>query len=271
MDVQPLPVCYRHLDRETRLRCSNCGRPVCADCVQFQPEGQRCPECTAPEEDTASGWGTASPSAARTPVSMVLLGASVGVYLLLWLLPDLWMDIFRAGHQSNPAIAEGQWWRPVTASFLHADLTHVLFNMWALYLFGPPLEREAGSAPFAALYFAAVVAGGGFFYALAPASSAIGASGAIFGLFGAWLAAALRNRRDPRGQAGLRQLLFLLAINIALPVFVPQIAWQAHLGGFLAGFVIAWLWGVSSRRGGGVGARTLVAVCVGLASAALLV
>lgn len=273
MSAQPLPVCYRHHDRETRLACGNCGRPVCVDCVRFAQEGQRCPECSSEPADTASAGSTGLSDTRRegsSPFTFAVLAVALLAFAISLFSPQLWLEVFAAGAQFNEAVAQGELWRVVTASFLHADLTHVLFNMWALYLFGPPLERESGSVPFALLYLASVLAGGAAFYLFAPGGTAIGASGAIFGLFGAWLVAALRNRGDPRGRDGLRQMLVLLAINIALPLFIPRIAWQAHLGGFLAGFLIAVLWLAASRRGASTAMRALIAAAVGAAAFASL-
>jgi membrane associated rhomboid family serine protease len=135
--------------------------------------------------------------------------------------------------------------------------------MWALYAFGPQLERQVGGAPFAALYVSSALAGGALFYLLGGAGAAVGASGAIFGLFGAWLAASYRGRHTLAGAAGLRQLLVLLAINLALPLVFPAIAWQAHLGGLAAGVAITTLWGSPRLRANTAG-RTAVAAAVGV-------
>jgi membrane associated rhomboid family serine protease len=136
-------------------------------------------------------------------------------------------------------------WRVLSSAFLHASLMHILFNMYALYLFGPRLEREAGSVPFAALYAAAAAAGGAVFLVLrdGEVAFAVGASGAVFGLFGVWLAATYRQRNTTVGRGMFNQLLLLLAINAALPFIVSNIAWEAHAGGLVAGAAIGYLWG----------------------------
>ncbi len=269
MSIQPyLPTCYRHPDRETRLACSHCGRPVCVDCVRAAAVGQHCLECSAPDRRTrvitAAELRAGQPS---TPASMAILAISAAVYLAGFLVPDAAVVLFERGAQINPLVAQGQWYRLITGAFLHspATITHILFNMWALYVFGPQLERQVGSGPFLALYLASALAGGALYYVLGGSAPAVGASGAIFGLFGAWLAASYRNRHTLAGAAGLRQLLVLLAINLALPVIFPAIAWQAHVGGLAAGFGISTLWGM----GGGLDnptARTAVATAVGLAA-----
>lgn len=240
-----IPVCYRHADRETRLGCTVCGRPICIACMTPAPVGQRCPECAAP----AKGIRPAGRQE-RAPVSMVILGLAVGLFVLGTLVPAVGQQLFLTLAQHNLSVLAGDTYRLVGAGFLHAGLTHVLFNMWALGSFGPPLEREVGSVPYAGLYAAALLWGAVAYLWLGPATGvAVGASGAIFGLFGAWTAAAVRSRHTPVGRAQLRQMLMLLAINAALPIVVPQIAWQAHAGGFAAGFAVAALWGLLPARG----------------------
>jgi membrane associated rhomboid family serine protease len=168
------------------------------------------------------------------------------------------------GAQNNALVAQGQWYRLLSSAFLHAGLAHIFFNMWALYVFGPPLERRVGSLAFAALYLSAAVAGGAAYFVLGSFQiPAVGASGAIFGLFGAWLAHAFLNRRTPLGRASLNQLLFLLAINAALPLVFPGIAWQAHLGGLGVGFAIGLAWGTVGEGRARSLARALVAATIG--------
>ena len=203
---------------------------------------------------------------------MAILGICVTLFVLSLLAPDLNRTLVVLGAQSNAAVAGGQWYRLFSSAFLHGGLMHVMFNMWALYAFGPDLERRVGSLAFAALYLGAAVAGGAaYFYLGRDGGYAVGASGAIFGLFGAWLAAAYRSRHTSAGRASLNQLLMLLAINAALPLIARQIAWQAHLGGLVAGVLIALLWGAVGERRGGEAVRTLVAAAVGLAALALVI
>jgi membrane associated rhomboid family serine protease len=115
--------------------------------------------------------------------------------------------------------------------------------MWALYVLGPQIERGVGTWPFVTLYLASAGVGGVFaFYLGGTNDIAVGASGAIFGLFGIWLSWALHRRSTPYGRAVLTQLLFLLAINAAIPFIFRNVSWQAHLGGLIAGFVIGEIW-----------------------------
>lgn len=270
-EIPSVPACYRHPDRETRLGCSSCGRAVCVDCVQRASVGQLCPECVAERggQRVIRSEEVRSARSARTPVTMTILAVCVGLFAAGFISPRASNIAFAYGAQFNALVAQGDWYRLLTAAFLHADLTHILFNMWALYVLGPQLEREVGSSAFAGLYVGSALAGGAAFYLLAQGGTAVGASGAIFGLFGAWLGAAYRNRRTAWGRAGLQQLLVLLGINMALPFFADRIAWQAHLGGLIAGVLIVGLWGLPQLRGRKA-PRALVGLAVALVSLSLV-
>lgn len=248
-----LPACRRHPDRQTRLACSSCDTPACVDCLTPVSVGQLCPDCRAARgtQRQVEVGGSARAATGRAPVSTTILVTAVVIFVVGLLSPTVRQLSFIYGAQLNRVVAAGEWWRLVTAGFLHADLAHILFNMWALYILGPQLERSVGSAAFAGLYVAALLSGGAAFFLLNPEGQAVGASGAIFGLFGAWLVIAFRNRRSAWGRAGFNQLLVLLGINLALPLFIPRIAWQAHLGGLLAGGLIAALWTTPFMRGPG--------------------
>ena len=207
-----------------------------------------------------------------TPVTFGILITCVAIMAVSIVSPAFEQLAFLFGAQFNRGVAAGQWWRVITAGFLHADIAHILFNMWALYVLGPHLERQAGSAAFASLYGASLIAGGAAFYLLNPEGVAVGASGAIFGLFGAWLAVAYRNRNSAWGRSGLNQLLLLLGINLALPLFIPRIAWEAHLGGLLAGLLIATAWTMPALRGRQRrSARIAVGVAVGVVALAAVI
>lgn len=181
-------------------------------------------------------------------MTYALLAAYVAVFVAGTVTGARASPIVLYGAQINAAVLAGEWWRVLTATLLHDGLTHLAFNGYALYVLGPQLERGVGSAAFGALYLAAGLAGGIAFLVGSPAPVAVGASGAIFGLFGAYLAAAWANRDTPAGRAGLTQLGVLLAVNLALPLLVPRIAWQAHLGGLIAGVAVGVTWAAGARR-----------------------
>ncbi|MGA7097478.1 MAG: rhomboid family intramembrane serine protease, partial [Acidimicrobiia bacterium] len=229
-------VCYRHPDRQTLLSCSRCGRPICADCSTDAAVGQRCPEClkeegvqkvipTGPRRSTVSSLASTG-----APATITIIGICVLFYVLGLLGLD--QELVQRFAQINLAVAAGEWWRIFTVVLLHGSFTHILFNMWALWVLGPQIERGVGTGPFLSLFVAAAGVGGAFaFYMGELGDVGVGASGAIFGLFGIWLSWALHRRGTMQGRAILGQLLFLLLINAALPFLFRSISWQAHLGG----------------------------------------
>jgi membrane associated rhomboid family serine protease len=152
-------------------------------------------------------------------------------------------QLVRRFAQINQLVAVGEWWRIFTVVLLHGSLTHILFNMWALWVLGPQIERGVGTWPFVSLYLASAAVGGAFAYHLGNEGDiGVGASGAIFGLFGIWLSWALHRRNTMHGRALLGQLGFLLLINAAIPFIFRNVSWQAHLGGLIAGFLIGEVW-----------------------------
>jgi membrane associated rhomboid family serine protease len=172
---------------------------------------------------------------------MTFIGLAVGFYVLGAL--GLEQELLSRFAQINAAVAAGEWWRIYTVVLLHGSITHILFNMWALWVLGPQIERGVGTGPFISLYLASAAVGGAFAYYLGnPGDVGVGASGAIFGLFGIWLSWALHRRGTMQGRAILGQLGFLLLINAAIPFIFRNVSWQAHLGGLIAGFVIGEIW-----------------------------
>lgn len=264
-----LPRCAVHHDRETRLACPRCGRPVCDTCLYDGDGAGVCPACR--EELRAH----AAPARRRevqhsAPVTYGLLLAYAAVFALDALTGGDGSPITFFGAQINDLVRAGQWWRVLTATMLHAGITHLLFNGYALYVLGPQLERGVGSAAFAALYVASGIAGGIAFLVSSPGQVAVGASGAIFGLFGAWFGAALANRHTPQGRAGLSQLGMLLLINLALPLFIPGIAWQAHVGGLAVGLVTGVWWALRNRGSAPASSSSHAAVPAAIAVALLV-
>jgi membrane associated rhomboid family serine protease len=203
------------------------------------------------------------------PATKVFMALAVGFWLLTSL-GGMREPLYQAFAQVNFLVAEGEFWRIFTPVLVHSlGFTHILFNMWALWVLGPQIERGVGTWPFVGVYLASAGVGGAFAYVLGnPTDIAVGASGAIFGLFGIWLNWAVRRRNTAHGRALLRQIGFLLLLNAALPFIIRNIAWEAHLGGLIAGFVIGELW----SRARNDTARVAVTIAVaGLAVVAVLV
>ena len=183
------------------------------------------------------------PSLQGAPFTASFMAICVLVFLAGATSPAREQWIFIRFSHINAAVAAGQWWRLFTSAFLHGGAIHILFNMWALLLFGPPLERSIGSAAFGATLLACAAWGGSAAYLLAgPRYAAVGASGAIFGVFGVWLYASYLSRETPMGKAQFQSLMRLLVINALLALGVPRISWQGHVGGLVAGVAIAAAW-----------------------------
>jgi membrane associated rhomboid family serine protease len=189
------------------------------------------------------------PSRAR--VTQALIGLNILLYVILLAHPSLasdWWMLGRALFNGQPSgVAVGQWYRLITSAFLPGTgslgVLDILFNMWALLVVGPPLEQRLGAGRYLAVYLASALGGSVCFYFLAPPNEpALGASGAIFGLFGAWFVIARRLGLDAR------QVVFLIVVNLAIGFVVPFIAWQAHVGGLVTGGVLTAAYVYAPRR-----------------------
>ncbi len=264
-----LQSCYRHPDRPTRLSCSECGRPVCPACSIDAPVGQKCRECAKADGrfKVVNVRRSRSLGLKGSPASTVILVLSVGLAVAS-LERTLNFELFGRFATFIAAVEAGEWWRLFTGAFLHGGLLHIGFNMWALYQLGPRIETQAGSGAFVALYLACAGAGGAAFVFLQGSKVvAVGASGAIFGLFGIWLHQGIRARKSFFGQIMLGQLGYALLINLALPLIFPNIAWSAHLGGLAAGYGISAIW---SKLRGTQAQRVAVAGAVAALSVVLV-
>ncbi len=198
------------------------------------------------------------------PVTLAILVVSVGIYVLG--VGGLDESLFRNGQLSPRAVANGEWYRLLSSAFLHAGGFHILFNMVALYFLGPGIEREVGSASFAGLYLASALLGSATYVLLAENAPAVGASGAVFGLFGAWLLSAWKRRHTAMGRANLQSMGIIVGINLLLPFARSGIAWEAHVGGLAAGLVIAFAW---IKFGSSPRARVLTTLAVASIALAL--
>jgi len=221
--------------------------------------GQQCVDCV--------GEGARSTRQARTTfggrpvtsatVTWTLLAINVAVFLIAWVRPGIVNDLEMVGYapytQGGPlhGVAAGEWYRLITSAFLAPGsglsglaLMDIVFNMWALVFVGPSLEGLLGRVRFLAVYLLSAVGGSVMYYFLAPPyNAAAGASGAIFGLFGAWFVVSRRLKLDTRG------IVVLIAINLALSVFFHNIiAWQDHIGGLLTGVLLTAAYAYAPRK-----------------------
>ncbi|GGP40326.1 rhomboid family intramembrane serine protease [Streptomyces calvus] len=248
-DARSVPVCYRHPDRETGVRCTRCERPICPECMVDASVGFQCPECVR------SGTGTGHAPSAALPrtiaggtvaadprlLTKILLGINVAVFLAVQVRPSLLRDLYLIGvwppapFLPSSGVADGEWYRLVTSMFTHEEIWHIAFNMLSLWWLGGPLEQALGRARYLALYLISGLAGSALTYLLASGTTAsLGASGAIFGLFGATAVLMRRLRYD------MRPIIALLVINLIFTFGWSNIAWQAHIGGLVAGVVIGY-------------------------------
>jgi membrane associated rhomboid family serine protease len=232
-----MATCYRHPSRETGVSCSNCGRPICPDCMTPTAVGMRCPECAKQRTKVVRMRS----SAASVPrVTYALLVANVAAFLaengqFSLASSNVHGAVVDEGILYRSAIHEGhQYWRLISAGFLHVDLLHIGFNMYLLYLLGLMLEPAIGSVRFAALYFTALLAGS-FGALLATDAPSLGASGAVFGLMGAAVVE-LRARRLSVMESGIGTLI---VFNLILSFTLSNVSVGAHVGGLIGGALAA--------------------------------
>jgi membrane associated rhomboid family serine protease len=261
--------CYRHPDRTAAVACQRCERPICPSCMIQAPVGFHCPECTRSGGQRVIR--ARDLSRAPIPVTIGLLVANIGIFTIQGLvIGDPPATLQRWGLLFGPAVEAGEWWRVVTSGFLHANLLHIGFNMYALWIFGPVLERGLGSVRFALAYVGGLLGGAAAVVHFDFLSPTLGASGAVLGLAGA-LAAVLWARGVAITQTSLGGIFI---INLGLPLLVGGISFWGHLGGIAGGFAAGWLLSWLPERFGqstmvALGATT--ALCVGLLAAALAV
>ncbi|MHB8533393.1 MAG: rhomboid family intramembrane serine protease [Solirubrobacteraceae bacterium] len=227
-----MATCYRHPSRETGVACSNCGRPICPDCMTTTPVGMRCPECSKQRTQVKRMREVST----IPRVTYALIAINVVVFLteqgqFSVGSTGLHGTVFQEGVLYREAIAAGhQYWRLVTAGFLHENLLHIGFNMYLLYVLGTMFERAFGPGRFLAVYLVALLAGS-FGALLATPDLTLGASGAVFGLMGA-AAIELRARGISVMQSGIGGLIL---INLVLSFVFSGISVGAHIGGLIGG------------------------------------
>ena len=253
------PTCYRHPDRETWVSCVRCGRHACPDCLRSAAVGQQCVECVH-----EGGRTTRRPTTvfggrpARTAVvTWTLIAVNVLLFLVELARPSIANDWELLGYaRFGPGgplqgIAAGQWYRLITSAFLPPatglgglGFFDILFNLWALFAVGPALEQLLGRGRFITVYLLSALGGGVAFFLLSqPTAQALGASGAIYGLFGAWFVVSRRMQIDTRG------ILVLIGINLAFSfTFRGEIAWQDHVGGLIVGAAITAAFAYAPRK-----------------------
>jgi membrane associated rhomboid family serine protease len=254
--------CYRHPDQETGLACSECGRPICADCATFAPVGIRCPDHAGaqggkkpmqikpPKVHRAQGISLAT---GKAPVTKTLIGINLAIYLVTVVqgaglntpggsLYDKWLLL---GNKITPVgfwpygdlAHDHQWYRLVTSMFLHGFLMHILFNMIALWFIGSEVEQYLGTVRYLGLYFVSGLAGAAGALVATPMQPVVGASGAIFGVLGAMMILEWQFTGRFAGQA-FTLILINLVFNFVYNGTGGNISIGGHIGGLIGGIVI---------------------------------
>ena len=229
--------CYRHPDRETMVTCSECGRPICTECMYFAPVGIRCPDHSGQPQGAqrvTQGLRRASFEGTGALVTKVLIAINVAVYLLELgaggEVNGTGNEIFRKGVLFGPFVADGEYWRLFTAMFLHYGPFHLGMNMLALWWFGAAIEQALGRGRYLMLYLVSGLAGSAGALVFSPDSATVGASGAIFGILGAALVLE-RQRTYVLGGGAFG----IIALNLVITFALPGISIGGHLGGLVGG------------------------------------
>lgn len=260
--------CYRHPDRETGLSCSECGRPICYECMTPAPVGLRCPEHSGKPQGVRRV--TAAATRATTGVgakrlnawTLTLIGINVAVYLVElaigggidgtnnWIY-DHGVLLANGAYQGGKLVAwgppgasippgltaagidHGEWWRLITGAFLHYGPLHLGMNMFSLFFVGSILEQVVGPWRFLLLYLVSGLAGSAGALVVTPNSPTAGASGAIFGVLGALLVLERRGNIQTGGQ-----VLGLIVLNLVLSFAIPGISIGGHIGGLIGGLLL---------------------------------
>lgn len=289
----PAPVCYRHPDRETWVSCTRCERPICPDCMRPASVGFQCPECVREGAKTVRTARTAfggSMAGAQGMVTKALIGLNVGMFALTVLAAGTnsvnammrtllgqgldsplhrWLDMIPLaidpGRAELIGVANGEYWRLLTAGFMHYGIIHLLFNMWALMLLGTEVERTVGRWRFLAVYLLSGLGGTVAVYVFGATNGFVaGASGSVFGLFGALFFLFRKLKKDIRG------LVTIVLINFALGLFI-NVSWLGHIGGLLVGAITGALLAYAPRGPNRTAIQVTGLVIVGIALLGLVV
>jgi membrane associated rhomboid family serine protease len=240
--TQTRQTCYRHPNRETGVSCSNCGRPICPECMTSTPVGMRCPECARQTTKVRVGQGAFGTTASKMPATYALIAINVIVFIAELAgggslgFSGSGSVIHDAGLR-GPDVANGDWWRVITGGFLHAGIIHIAFNMYVLYIAGSILEPGIGTPRFLGIYFVSLVAGSLGALIVDPNTLTVGASGAIFGLMAAVIVVARGRGVDELAQ----QFGFFIIVNLFLTFSISGISVGGHIGGLIGGLVAALL------------------------------
>lgn len=267
--------CYRHPDRQSWVLCSRCGRTICGQCQTQAPVGVRCPECIREERDeqrqtqrqtriahggprTELGRRARAYFAQPTPVTTTIGIVTILVGVLQLLMPGL-----AGALRWDLAYSLTEPWRFVTWALVHGSPLHLAFNMLVLFMVGPSIEQRIGKLPYLAAYVVSAIGAAVAIAWLQPGSAVVGASGAIYALFGMAIG---MQRMLGRVQPAL---LLVVGINLAITFLFGGISWSAHVGGLAVGLALGFGIGLVDRRmRSGAGVWIVIAAVAAVCAAA---
>jgi membrane associated rhomboid family serine protease len=258
------PVCPRHPDRVSYVRCQRCGRPVCPECQRPAAVGVICVDCAKQAHSRAP---RVKRTDASTPVvTYTVIALCVVAYIAQVVFPRFQNElVFYA-----PLVPE-QPWRLLSAGFLHDSSSlisvHLVLNMLSMWFLGRVLEPSLGRWRFASVFVLGVIGGNAAMGLLNWSSPSLGASGGVFALGGALLIALRRDRNNLIGMA------VVLGINFVYGFMRSGIAWEAHLGGLVIGVLLGLVYEAGHRKAlvSSSGARTVTTVHLVVTLALLVV
>lgn len=273
------PVCPRHPDRVSYIRCQRCSRPTCPECQRSAAVGVQCVDCVreqakADRPQLTVFGGRAGAGASKPYLTMGIIAICVLVWIGELISPRVFSDVAFA-----PALGAIEPWRLLTSAFAHSpnQPMHIIFNMFALWIVGGYIERLLGWSRYLAIYLVSALAGSVTWLLFQPVDPGVpgayapivGASGAVFGLFAALI---ILNRHLGRDSSSM---LAVIGLNVVIGFVVPNVAWEAHLGGLVAGGLMALAIASSRTRRspaiawGGILGVLVIVVALGVAKYAL--
>ncbi len=278
--------CYRHANRVAGRRCTRCGKPACADCLSQATVGSHCADCAKaarPDVKTRAKYWQASQPAF---VAYTLIAINVAVFIVLGLLHDIGGMLAGSSTQGHVDFAlfnnfstgiietnrgpvrideGGGWYRLVTSGFLHYGVIHLAFNMYFLYVLGNQMEPTLGRGKFLALYTASLLGGSAGVLLVDQGGLTAGASGAVFGLLGAFAVGIWQHGVNPFST----QIGSLLLINLGITFFIGGISIGGHIGGLVAGSICGFVMMAPGYKGYPTWSKWITPVTVAVAAVGL--
>jgi membrane associated rhomboid family serine protease len=228
-------VCYRHPDRSAGVRCQRCDRPICPSCMKSAAVGFQCPNCYSEGVKSGPRTRTSLGGVARHNPQVITLTV-LAINVLVFIAVRTGSSRIVTDLVLVPVLVDSEPWRLLTSAFTHQQIFHIFSNLFMLYQLGPPLEQMLGRLRFSILYLLSALGGSVAVWLLAaPGSATLGASGAVLGLVGALLVISRARGLD------VTWILAYVAVTAVISFTIPNISWQGHLGGFIVGAAVAWL------------------------------